>query len=63
MSERLEAAANAAVDEAFKLGRYVDRAGQEWRKGLDGWFFDHGEAIWLVHHLDMASKIKEEAQL
>jgi hypothetical protein len=62
MSARNEAAAKAAVNVAFKLGRYVDRAGQEWWKGLDGWFFDDGDATWLVHDQDMVAKIKEEAQ-
>lgn len=44
---------------AFKLGRYVDKAGQEWKKGLDGWFFDDGDAVWLCHHEEMTRKIKE----
>ena len=49
-----------AANVAFKLGRYVDKAGQEWNKGLDGWFFDDGDAVWLVYHQDMAAMIAEE---
>ena len=50
------------VNAAYAAGEYTDAAGQTWRKGMDGWFFDdEAGGLWLVHHHDMAAKITEEA--
>ena len=50
-----------AASAAFAAGEYTDYAGQTWRKGMDGWFFDdEAGGLWLVHHPDMAAKIAEE---
>jgi hypothetical protein len=50
-----------AVYEAIQSGAYTDKAGTIWRKGVDGWFMDHGgNDIYLISHGEMEKIIKEE---
>lgn len=53
-------ATNDPADVAFRLRRYLDKAGREWNRGLDGWFHDNGDEVFLLRHEEMARKIHAE---
>ena len=62
MSEE-RVARTAAVTKAYKAGKYTDARGNEWRRGLDGWFLDNVDGkggVMLVRHHDMADMIDKE---
>jgi hypothetical protein len=54
---------NPAVATAYQTCRYVDKDGNEWRRGLDGWFLDNVDGkggVMLVYHHDMQAMIEKE---
>ena len=52
---------NLAVRRAYDTGIYLDKAGNEWRKGMDGWFDDdYAGGIFLCRHHDMVAMIEKE---
>ena len=62
MSEE-RVARTAAVTRAYKAGKYIDARGNEWRRGLDGWFLDNVDGkggVMLARHHDMADMIDKE---
>ena len=53
----------AAVTKAYEAGKYTDAQGNEWRRGMDGWFLDNvvGKGgVMLVRHHDMVDMIEKE---
>lgn len=52
---------NKAVRAAYETGTYTDPLGNEWRRGMDGWFLDFGKQgrALLYHHM-FVEKIEEE---
>jgi hypothetical protein len=51
---------NPAVRKAYEERTYTDRDGAVWRRGLDGWFLDNFEGIYLVRHPDFVKKVEKE---
>lgn len=54
---------NEAVEAAYETRTYVDAKGNEWRRGMDGWFLDNVDGkggVMLVRHHDMVELIEEE---
>lgn len=51
---------NPAVKAAYDAGEYTDKKGQHWRRGMDGWFLDIGEATLLARHDDFVALIEKE---
>lgn len=51
---------NGAVTKAYDVGTYTDSKGNEWRRGMDGWFLEGTGDIFLIRHGDMVAMIEEE---
>jgi len=54
---------NPAVADAYRKGTYLDARGNEWRRGMDGWFLDNADGkggVMLVRHHDMQTLIETE---
>ena len=54
---------NKAVEAAYMAGKYTDHDGNQWRRGLEGWFLDDVDGkggVMLCYHHDMAEKIERE---
>lgn len=52
---------NKAVREAYDEGTYIDLEGNEWRRGMDGWFLDFGSAgRCLLWHHHFVEKVETE---
>jgi hypothetical protein len=54
---------NKAVEAAYESRKYVDAAGVEWRRGMDGWFLDDVDGkggVMLIRHHDMVARIERE---
>lgn len=51
---------NPAVRKAYEDRTYTDTRGIDWRRGLDGWFSDLGDAVHLIRHEDFVAMIEEE---
>lgn len=52
---------NTAVHKAYEDRKYTDLEGNEWVKGMDGWFliFENGSRCLVWHH-HFVEKIEEE---
>jgi hypothetical protein len=52
---------NPTVLKAYDDGTYTDLEGNEWRRGMDGWFLDFGKQgrALLYHHM-FVEKVEEE---
>lgn len=54
---------NKAVKAAYEKGKYTDADGNEWRRGMDGWFLDNIDGkggMMLTRHHHMIEKIERE---
>ena len=54
---------NPKVKAAYTSGIYTDKKGNEWRKGMDGWFLDNVDGkggMMLCRHHDMVTMIEKE---
>lgn len=54
---------NKAVEAAYESRTYVDAEGNEWRRGMDGWFLDNVDGkggTMLCYHHDMVAMIERE---
>ena len=54
---------NAAVRRAYEAGTYTDKNGDEWRRGMDGWFLDGAAGpgtVMVVRHDDFVAVIEKE---
>ena len=51
---------NRAVKRAYKAGKYRDKLGREWRRGLDGWFHDMDNGIQLIYHFMFVEMVEKE---
>jgi hypothetical protein len=52
---------NPAVVKAYDEGYYTDGEGNEWRRGMDGWFLDFGaNGRCLSYHHHFVEKIEKE---
>ena len=52
---------NKAVQAAYESGEYTDAKGNNWVKGMDGWFLNMGEAgLCLAYHHDFVEMIEKE---
>jgi hypothetical protein len=54
---------NKAVEAAYAARTYVDARGNEWRRGMDGWFLDNVDGkggIMLCRHHDMVKMMERE---
>jgi len=58
-----EKSRNTRVMSAFYDGKYTDAKGNEWRRGLDGWFLDDVDGkggVMLVRSDDIVEMIESE---
>jgi len=53
----------SVVSDAFRARQYTDKGGRDWRKGIDGWFYDDYDdnCRWLISHEEMAANIRDES--
>lgn len=51
---------NPAVRKAYEDRVYTDARGLVWKRGMDGWFMDGVEDIYLARHDDFVAMIEEE---
>lgn len=52
---------NPAVRKAYEDRVYTDKQGQEWHRGLDGWFHEVSEkSSLLVRHHDFVELVEKE---
>lgn len=54
---------NKAVEAAYEARKYTDANGDEWRRGMDGWFLDDAAGpgtVMLVRHHDFVAIIERE---
>jgi hypothetical protein len=51
---------NPAVKKAYEDRIYTDARGLEWRRGMDGWFLDGAEGIYLARHHDFVEMVEKE---
>ena len=52
---------NKAVRNAYSTGTYTDARGNEWVRGMDGWFLDFGkDGRCLAYHHDFVSLVEKE---
>lgn len=54
---------NPAVRKAYEDRTYTDLQGNEWRRGMDGWFLDNVDGkggVMLCRHDDFVDLVLEE---
>lgn len=54
---------NPAVRAAYEARTYTDAHGNEWRRGMDGWFLDNVDGkggMMLCRHHDFVAMVERE---
>lgn len=52
---------NPAVRKAYEERTYTDKNGDQWRRGLDGWFLDYPDgSVMLCRHHDFVALVEKE---
>lgn len=52
---------NKAVRVAYDAGKYTDADGNEWVRGMDGWFLDYGkDGRCLIYHHMFVEMVEKE---
>lgn len=54
---------NPAVRKAYEDRTYTDKNGDQWRRGMDGWFLDNVDGkggVMLARHDDFVELVEKE---
>lgn len=61
--KRLADGRHPRVESAYYDGKYTDKEGNEWRRGMDGWFLDNIDGkggVMLSRHDDFVALVERE---